>query len=127
MLCSEATRKVIPIWDEIIQIKLQELGQSINRAEILGSLTSEKKGYICRKCFLAYERYQKLRKSLVDNAHKAVAFMSTTVSTESNTPTQIGEKHPRCAEDNALGPSSKRPLLAAANPLKKTSPAVSVG
>ena len=38
LLCSDATRKVIPIWDEIIQGKLQELGKCCIKSFLLISM-----------------------------------------------------------------------------------------
>lgn len=68
-------KKVLPAWDKIMGRKLKQLKLQIDRNEVVGS--SDKPGYICRKCFGMYERYQNLEQDLLANAESALAVMPT--------------------------------------------------
>ena len=71
LLDSDSSKHVLPVWRFFFEAKLQELGLSeevdvdgLVRDLVYGSGDDSKAGRVCRTCFSALERYDKLRKSI---------------------------------------------------------------
>ena len=63
---------LVPLWEEILQIKLYELDPdaAVSRSTLLSSLGSAKDlnhGMMCKKCFNSYTRYHQDHFSLLEN------------------------------------------------------------
>ena len=68
---------LIPLWEEILQIKLYELDPDavVSRStllSILGSANDPNHGMVCKKCFNSYTRYHQDRLSLLENMMKVL-------------------------------------------------------
>ena len=68
LLCSEATQHVLPVWREILGIVLDRSSVVIDEAALL----SENRGFICRKCFRAFEAFKAAKEKLLQSANAAL-------------------------------------------------------
>ena len=92
VLCSEASRSVLPIWEQILDEKMLEIGKEVDKQALVGEKGSKSAGSICRACFRSFERYRKLQAGLLDNMEKAIAAIG--IPSEST----IGQKRPRASD-----------------------------
>ena len=74
VLNSEATHNVVAAWKEIVQLKAIELHVSLSEEflGIAGTERSDRPGCMCRKCFSMFERYLRIRETLLSNIHAAI-------------------------------------------------------
>ena len=70
LLSSPNTGKILPVWLELLRIKLQEVGRQVDENNISPR-------YMCRRCFSGLERYQKLQAELLDSIGSAIAVHPT--------------------------------------------------
>ena len=68
VLCGRITGRVLSVWKEIVNLKAKELCVHISSEQInaaVGSEESVHRGYVCRKCFSAYEKFANIRETLI--------------------------------------------------------------
>lgn len=116
VLTSSASRKVLPVWKEVVSQKLQETGKTIDI-----EATSSKPGYICRKCFCTYERFQRHKATLLASIESAVDQIPSVPDTSIGRPTR-GRKR---GGDQECASLSKRTMIHPSG--MEHSPAVLVG
>lgn len=68
-LSSSSSSHVVPLWKEIVQEEIQKQDRNI---DIDSVVDPDRSGYMCRKCFYAYEKYMKLKESLSSKARLAI-------------------------------------------------------
>ena len=81
VLTSPATRKILPVWREIVSRHLEATGQNIDIEELC------KPGYMCRKCVRAYERFQREKVTLSTGVEAAIAHIITSAPDSPRLPT----------------------------------------
>ena len=67
VLGSDSSKHVLQVWRSFFEEKLEELGirEDVDTDSLVkGSGDEKKAGKVCRKCFSAFERYEKLRRSI---------------------------------------------------------------
>ena len=121
VLCSESATKVKSAWEEIIQFKLRTSSVIVSVQDMTGSLANPQ--YICRKCFMTYERYLAIREEILDNVEMAIPKLLAHSESE-DVPPMLGEKRTRCDDDNEKGPPPSKRLHF--GPTASNSPAVVV-
>ena len=107
---------LIPLWEEILQMKLCELDPDATLSKpalqtILGTAKDPNHGLFCRKCFNSYNRYHKDCLSLLENMMKVLSkgILSEAISSAAKSTTFAGNKRSR-SHSHEL-PSSKRLYL----------------
>ena len=81
VLNSEAARNVVAAWKEIVQLKAIELRVSLSEEFIgvVGTERSDRPGCMCRKCFSMFERYLRIRETLLSNIHAAITAPASAI------------------------------------------------
>lgn len=98
LLRSDASSTVLPLWETILDTKLQELGKVADKQVLKSG------GFICRTCYRNFEKYRKLQESLLDSMGKAIAVMCSGSIT--------GRKRPRSSDiDEQPCSTDKRPRV----------------
>ena len=128
-MTSVSSRNILPGWRTITELKERNLTADLD-AE-LGTATNP--GYICRPCFLNFEKYKKLQDTLLENMANAVSRMATHQAThgaqlsdheyDGTLPTvtlSANRKRSRAGEGLEL-PSTKRPSLTHRSPTVRVS------
>jgi len=132
VLHSATASNVVAAWKEIVELKAQELRVSVSKQvlAVVGTEESDKPWCMCRKCFLLFDRYLRLRESLLNNIHAVVTGGSsvipcTSINIESTSDLRpITEDEPsrkRPADDDIAVPA-KRCRLGESVPLPQTNP-----
>ena len=123
LLCSDATKHVLPVWREVLCAALEIRGVVIDEESVL----SEKQGFICRKCFRAFESFKAAKEKLLQSANTALQFIPTTPAVSDGTGHSRRRRRSLEEGDYAhdLIVPSKRPRTAQ-NPSVGASPSVKV-
>ena len=122
LLCSDATKHVAPSWREIIGIVLERNRLVINEEDLFGDGS---RGFVCRKCFRAFESFQTAKDKLLLSAYSALKHIPT--SPKPSNEQQMQRKrllHDGDCSHDLMSPT-KRPRTIR-NPVVGSSPAVQV-
>ena len=110
LLCSAATRHIIPVWREVLDIALERQGLDVDEETVV----TDKLGFICRKCLRGFEAFKTSKEKLLLSADAALQHMPTrpkarkrTLDEESNAIQDIvaPTKRPRTAQNPVVGAS----------------------
>ena len=111
LLTSHASQHIIPTWKEILSKKLRETGITVDFEAICSP------GYICRKCFRAYDRFERDKTALLDSIEAAFAHMPLTSTPVSSSRKRVRVDSPDCDEQAVeRATASKRSRLSDASP-----------
>jgi len=106
LLSSDAAKNVKSVWEEMFSRKLAESvhAATISVEEAAGSSTNPQ--YMCRRCYLSYEKFYTLEKELLEKAATAISKLPVTPEPDIIPPT-VGKR--RCPTRNEREPPCKRP------------------
>ena len=115
-LSSEPSRQVLRIWESFIARKLEK--EAKEAEQFIQSMIDNH--CMCRKCFSAYDRLNKLQKGIKDNLDEALdVLLSTPRRKRQNSPYSVYTEVPKSK-------CLPQPPLAAANSASGKSPIISV-
>ena len=101
-LRNSSSQHVIPLWKDLVAEELSKRNQHAD----LDDLVSGNSGYMCRKCFYAYEKYLKVKEELALKAIHAIdAVIPVTSTTSCSTSPSVRKRLPSSA---IFPPPSKR-------------------
>ena len=108
-LTSSTSRHVVPLWKTVLGSALERRGIAAAQSEsMIAELDGT--GYMCRKCFYAYERVLKLKTTLEENAAKAIdAIVPTRASPIASV--AVSSSTPKRSSQNStvIPPPKRRP------------------
>ena len=122
LLCSDTTKHVAHSWREIIGIVLDRNNQVINEEDLFGD---GNRGFICRKCFRAFESFQSAKGKLLLSADSALKHIPTSPKPSNEQQMQHKRLLDDCECSHDLMIPTKRPRTVR-NPTVGSSPAVQV-
>ena len=112
LLTSHASQHIIPMWKEILSKKLCKTGITVDFEAMCSP------GYICRKCFRAYDRFKRDKTALLDSIEAAFAHMPLTSTPVSSSRKRVRVDSPDCDEQAVeRATASKRSRLSDASPV----------
>ena len=120
LLGSAATRHIIPVWREVLDIVLEKKGLAVDHSE--ESVVTDKLGFICRKCLRGLETFKASKEKLLFSAEAALQHMPTRSQAECNRKRTLDE-------ESSTIPDIVAPRIqprTAQNPVVGTSPSVQV-
>ena len=111
LLTSHASQHIIPMWKEILSKKLCKTGITVDFEAMCSP------GYICRKCFRAYDRFKRDKTALLDSIEAAFAHMPLTSTPVSSSRKRVWVDLQECDEQAVeRANASKRSRLSDASP-----------
>ena len=119
LLGSAATRHIIPVWREVLDIALEKKRLDVDEETVV----TDKLGFICRKCLRGFEAFKTSKEKLVLAADAALQHMPTRPKAECNQRKRTLDEESSIIPDNVA--PRKRPRTAQ-NPVVGTSPSVQV-
>ena len=118
LLGSAATRHIIPVWREVLDIVLEKKGLAVDEETVV----TDKLGFICRKCLRGLEAFKASKEKLLFSADAALQHMPTRPKAECSRKRTLDEESSTIPDIVA---PRKRPRTAQ-NPVVGTSPSVQV-
>ena len=69
LMSTESSKAVLALWKDIFMLKLDDKGIVDTEGFVQSVIESNR---MCRRCFSAFDRLKKLKKTVEDNANKAI-------------------------------------------------------
>ena len=103
-LASAASSHVIPQWKAVLQSEFGRRGTATHLAMVVQDVIERKRaGFMCRRCFYAYDKFSKAKATLEANASKAVDALTAGIVSPSSYTTPK-----RSSSNAAVYPAAKR-------------------
>ena len=103
-LASAASSHVIPQWKAVLQSEFERRGTATHLAMVVQDVIERKRaGFMCRRCFYAYDKFSKAKATLEANASKAVDALTAGIVSPSSYTTPK-----RSSSNAAVYPAAKR-------------------
>ena len=127
-LTGAASSHVIPLWKAVLESQFERRGTATPVAMVVQDVIERKRaGFMCKRCFYAYDKLLKAVATLDANASKAVDAITTCIESQSSSTTPK-----RSSSDFTVYPAAKRcsqhtePCLPSVSTSTRLSPQVSV-